>query len=446
MGAGTGSFGATVNSVGGVSSATISLLPTLIASNTSSITTITSEILSNTQSLTSLFASVNSNNTSINSATSANTPNTIVARDGSGNFAASIISANLNGTATLAENVTATSNNTLTSIPTLTGVGTLTSGTWNANVIDVAHGGTGVTNATGSGSLVLSSSPALTGNPTAPTASSNDNSTTIATTAFVNSAVLSTTTQDATTEIKGKLKLAGDLGGTADLPLVLKVGESTALNISLAEKATTAATDANTISTIVKRDGSGNFAAGMITANLSGNATTATTIATSRNIFGQSFNGSADLTGVIATQYGGTGTTTSTGTGSVVLSVSPTLTGTPLAPTAAVGSNSTQIATTEFVTTITSSLLSNTTQLLASKQDVFTEVSDEFNATASQPSFTLSKTPSSRSIVKMYINGIRISKNAFLVSGTTLTYNAANNGTYVLQLNDRIQIDYFYIP
>jgi hypothetical protein len=46
---------------------------------------------------------------------------------------------------------------------------------------------------------------------------------------------------------------------------------------------------------------------------------------------------------------GGTGVTTSTGTTNVVLSASPTLTGTPLAPTAAPGTNTTQIASTAFV-------------------------------------------------------------------------------------------------
>jgi hypothetical protein len=43
--------------------------------------------------------------------------------------------------------------------------------------------------------------------------------------------------------------------------------------------------------------------------------------------------------------------TTATGTGSVVLAASPTLTGTPLAPTATVGTNTTQVATTAFTTT-----------------------------------------------------------------------------------------------
>lgn len=60
----------------------------------------------------------------------------------------------------------------------------------------------------------------------------------------------------------------------------------------------------NTPNTAVRRDGSGNFSAGTITASLSGNATTATTLATARNIgitggkvtaTAASFNGSADV-------------------------------------------------------------------------------------------------------------------------------------------------------
>lgn len=54
--------------------------------------------------------------------------------------------------------------------------------------------------------------------------------------------------------------------------------------------------NANTANTLVRRDGSGNFSAGTVTAALSGNATTATTLQTARNIGGTSFNGSADIT------------------------------------------------------------------------------------------------------------------------------------------------------
>ncbi|AWK04732.1 hypothetical protein HYN56_11055 [Flavobacterium crocinum] len=59
-------------------------------------------------------------------------------------------------------------------------------------------------------------SPPLTGIPTAPTAAAGTNTTQIATTAFV--LANADQTPDATTTIKGKIKLAGDLGGTADLP------------------------------------------------------------------------------------------------------------------------------------------------------------------------------------------------------------------------------------
>lgn len=56
-----------------------------------------------------------------------------------------------------------------------------------------------------------------------------------------------------------------------------------------------------------------------------------------------------DITGTLAVANGGTGVTASTGTGNVVLSASPALTGTPTAPTAADTTDSTQIATTAFV-------------------------------------------------------------------------------------------------
>lgn len=64
------------------------------------------------------------------------------------------------------------------------------------------------------------------------------------------------------------------------------------------------ATNANTASTIVKRDASGNFSAGTVTAALAGNASTATTLQTARTIgisgkitgTATSFNGGANIT------------------------------------------------------------------------------------------------------------------------------------------------------
>lgn len=62
----------------------------------------------------------------------------------------------------------------------------LTSGV--SGILPVANGGSGVGTATGTaGSIVLSVSPALTGSPTAPTQTAGDNSTKIATTAYVDS-------------------------------------------------------------------------------------------------------------------------------------------------------------------------------------------------------------------------------------------------------------------
>ena len=75
---------------------------------------------------------------------------------------------------------------------------------------------------------------------------------------------------------------------------------------------------------------------------------------------------------------------------------------------------------------------------------VIIDVTDEFTASASQTSFTLTQTPTSNSKVKMFVNGVRISNTAYSWSGTTLTYIPANNGSYALSSNDRVQLDYFY--
>jgi len=88
---------------------------------------------------------------------------------------------------------------------------------------------------------------------------------------------------------------------------------------------------ANTVSTLVARDGSGNFAAGTITAALTGNADTVTT--------------NANLTGPITSSGNATAIAAQTGTGTTfAMSVSPTFTGTvtvpePVNPTDAVTKN-----------------------------------------------------------------------------------------------------------
>jgi len=63
-------------------------------------------------------------------------------------------------------------------------------------------------------------SPTFTGVPAAPTATAGTSTTQLATTAFVGTAITNAATPDATTLVKGKIQLAGDLAGTAAAPTV----------------------------------------------------------------------------------------------------------------------------------------------------------------------------------------------------------------------------------
>jgi hypothetical protein len=115
---------------------------------------------------------------------------------------------------------------------------------------------------------------------------------------------VSTAVPGATSSTLGTIMLAGDLGGTASSPSVSKVGGSTAAAINSATVAANGATSANTTGAIVQRDGSGNFTAGTITANLTGTASTAAALQTGRTISitgdlaytSPAFNGSGNVT------------------------------------------------------------------------------------------------------------------------------------------------------
>ncbi|MEB2545188.1 hypothetical protein [Burkholderia cenocepacia] len=85
--------------------------------------------------------------------------------------------------------------------------------------------------------------------------------------------------------------------------------------------------------------------------------------------FGQSYPSptfnSLTLQTPLSPANGGTGVTSATGTGSVVLSTSPTIasptfSGTPSAPTASTGTNTTQLATTAFVNSSISAISTST--------------------------------------------------------------------------------------
>jgi hypothetical protein len=158
------------------------------------------------------------------------------------------------------------------------------------------------------------------------------------------------------------------------------------------------------------------------------------------------------VTGTLSVANGGTGATTLTGyvigtgttsmTASATIPVadvtgaaplaSPTFTGTPAAPTATAGTNTTQVATTAFVTNAV-----KITTGLNSEEITVT------NQTGSVQNFTLSNTPLNAKVF-MFINGTRIKNGAYSVTGNVVTYTVANNNSYTLVAGDRIQFDYAY--
>ena len=98
--------------------------------------------------------------------------------------------------------------------------------------------------------------------------------------------------------------LNGDVTGTQSATVVSNVGGQSAANVASGASAANAATSANTPNTIVKRDASGNFSAGTITAALNGNASTATSATTATT--------AGNVTGTVAIANGGTGATSAT--------------------------------------------------------------------------------------------------------------------------------------
>ncbi|MEN6353202.1 MAG: hypothetical protein ABFD02_07090, partial [Bacteroidales bacterium] len=289
---------------------------------------------------------------SATTATTSNTPSTIVLRDANGDFSTGKITAtefigpltgNVTGSLTgnVTGNVSGTSLNVTGIVAILnggTGSSTVVGAKTNLgleNVDNTSDANKPISTATQTAldSKAPLASPTLTGTPSAPTAAPGTNTTQIATTAFVSDAV-TTATPDATTIIKGKVKLAGDLSGTADLPTIsagaidngkisatASIADTKLATISTVGKvanSATTATASNTANTIVLRDASQNFSAGTITAALNGNAATATLASTVTT--------NANLTGPITSVGNATSVASQTGTGSkFVMDTSPVL-------------------------------------------------------------------------------------------------------------------------
>lgn len=292
-------------------------------------------------------------------------------------------------------------------------------------------------------------SPTFTGTPSLPAGStgvtqvSGNNSTSLATTAFVQTSMASATVVDADATTKGKIQLAGDLGGTATVPIVAKL------------QGVTLSSSTPLTGQVLKYNGTAWVPDAVImvesqTLSLSG--TTLTLSGTNSSItLPTASNATTTANGLVrlSGDLGGTGTSAeapviSDNAINTIKIANGAVTDAKFSGSLTVGKGGTG------ATTLTGMLKGNGTNAVMqasinSDYSLVRLVSDEYTvATAGQTSFTLTQTPNVNSTIRLFINGVRISKTALAVSGTTLTYNPTNNGAATLVVGDRIQVDYYY--
>ena len=273
----------------------------------------------------------------------------------------------------------------------------------------------------------------------------------------------SSTVSDATTLEKGVLQLAGDLSGTAALPTIAnaavttaKIADDAITTDKIAENAVSTAKLSDAAVTAAKTDGSLE-----LTANKS---ISVTTDATSDSKYPSVKAVKTYVDNAVSTGSMTDATTSAKG----AVQLAGDLAGTADAPlignlkvTGAKIANSTIALNTKVTgtlpvsnggtgaTTLTGLVKGNgssafSAAVVGTDYSLVREVADEFTASSSQTTFTLTQTPSTASKVRMFINGVRISNSAYSHSGRTLTYNPTNNGSYSLTTGDRIQFDYYY--
>lgn len=137
---------------------------------------------------------------------------------------------------------------------------------------------------------------------------------------------------------------------------------------------------------------------------------------------------SSQLAGVISDE---------TGSGSLVFSASPTLTGTPAAPTATAGTNTTQIATTQFVqSAVAGNYLTKTANYTASAGDRILT-----NTSGGSFTITLPSSPTAGDTVVVYditnweTNNLTIARNGSTIEGVA--------DDFILDLG-QIKVDFVY--
>lgn len=219
------------------------------------------------------------------------------------------------------------------------------------DTVPVASGGTGTTSSTGTGSVVLSASPALTGTATAVNLTLSGDLVVNGTTTTITSTTL--TVDDKNIELGS---VASPTDTTADGGgITLKGATDKTLNWVQSTSAWTSSEHfAVAAGKNVKFNGSSSgttslqgAAAASGTLTLPAATDTLVGKATTDTLTNKTFDlGSNTFTATSAQML--TAISDETGTGSLVFSASPTFTGTPSAPTAALSTSTTQIATTEF--------------------------------------------------------------------------------------------------
>ena len=248
-GSGNGSFATTVNAVGGVSSATITTLPGLITNNTTAIASNTASITANAASIATLNTYVAANTSSITSNATAISSEATTARTAELTLTNSV---NAN-TASITANTTSIAVNTASITSNATNIASLSTSI-NSNTASITSNRTAIAANTASittntADILLKAtlvSPAFTGTPTAPTAATSDNSTTLATTEYVK-ANLSTVSAGTLT---GTTLAATITGSSLTSVGTITSGVWSATEIAIAKGGTGATTAAGALSNL----------------------------------------------------------------------------------------------------------------------------------------------------------------------------------------------------